>query len=276
MRSLSFTALFVFLFASSTPCIAQSAEKYFRERILHKPLYLRNFGADNDVHAEWRDGAVHLAAPLGRMLSEIEIDSVKVTGDAIDLRGFRRPLLTGNRVPYSELGRPGLIFIHVGVAASDMQQALSELYSSLFFANRDEAVTAFDLRFSVPREKEEKFSLADRAACDCAQVKTSACTIDHVITGMNGMTQPKLLQKVNPEYTEAARKEHFSGSVAVEFVLGADGKPRNLWVSRAAGLGLDNYAMAAVSHFIFEPATCHGQPVAIPLTMTTTFSYEEY
>jgi TonB family protein len=79
----------------------------------------------------------------------------------------------------------------------------------------------------------------------------------------NGVSTPRLLYKVQPEYSEEARKSRLEGTVMLYIVVGADGKPRDLKVLHSLGMGLDEKAIAAVSRWLFKPGEKDGQPVNV-------------
>jgi TonB family protein len=73
--------------------------------------------------------------------------------------------------------------------------------------------------------------------------------------------QPILITKIEPEYSEEARKAKWQGTVQVDVVVDENGVPIDLKISRALGLGLDQKAMEAVWKWRFKPATKDGKPV---------------
>jgi TonB family protein len=82
---------------------------------------------------------------------------------------------------------------------------------------------------------------------------------------------PQLVQKIEPEYSEPARKARFQGSVLLACDVGTDGRPRNIRVVRGLGMGLDEKAMDAVATWKFRPALLNGRPVAAPITVEVNF-----
>src|SRR5437588_116589 len=54
-----------------------------------------------------------------------------------------------------------------------------------------------------------------------------------------GVTAPSLLSKVEPEYSEEARRAKYQGTVVLYVEVYPDGKAHNLKVLRSLGLGLD-------------------------------------
>ncbi len=80
-----------------------------------------------------------------------------------------------------------------------------------------------------------------------------------------------MIYRVEPEYTEAARKAKYQGTVVLYAVVGPDGKVRDLRVVRALGLGLDEKALDAVRQWKFRPGLKDGQPVAVAASIEVTF-----
>ena len=89
--------------------------------------------------------------------------------------------------------------------------------------------------------------------------------------GKSGVTAPRPIYDPDPEYSDAARKAKFQGSVLLWLVVGSNGRPRDLRVQRSLGMGLDEKALAAVSQWRFQPATLNGQPVAVQINVEVSF-----
>ncbi|MGD1095416.1 MAG: energy transducer TonB [Bryobacteraceae bacterium] len=87
----------------------------------------------------------------------------------------------------------------------------------------------------------------------------------------NGVAPPRVLQKVEPKYTDEARAAGLRGTVAISCEIGTDGVARNFRILRVLGLGLDEKAIDAVSQWQFQPGTKDGQPVAVLATIEVNF-----
>ena len=74
------------------------------------------------------------------------------------------------------------------------------------------------------------------------------------------ITPPVLLWKVEPEYTEDARRAKIQGSVILHLEVDARGQTQNIKVVQPLGLGLDQRAIEAVGRWKFRPGTRHGKP----------------
>ncbi|MCU1336325.1 MAG: TonB family protein [Bryobacterales bacterium] len=82
---------------------------------------------------------------------------------------------------------------------------------------------------------------------------------------------PVLLHKEEPEYSEDARKARFQGTVTLLIDVGLDGRPTNIRVTQGVGLGLDERAVDAVTHWRFSPAVAGDRPVVAPALIEVGF-----
>jgi len=86
-----------------------------------------------------------------------------------------------------------------------------------------------------------------------------------------GVSPPSVILKVEPEYSEEARKAKFQGTVILFVVVDEKGNPRELKVIRPLGLGLDQKAIEAVEKWKFKPGMKDGKPVAVQATIEVNF-----
>jgi TonB family protein len=99
----------------------------------------------------------------------------------------------------------------------------------------------------------------------------------------NGVTAPKLIYSVEPEFSEQARKRKISADISVKFivevdghlrdvqVIGSTGRPSTSQKDRDALRSLEPKAAEAVRGYRFEPATLHGKPVPCWMTVEVNF-----
>ncbi len=85
------------------------------------------------------------------------------------------------------------------------------------------------------------------------------------------VTDARAIYAPEPDYTEEARQAHREGPCVVSLIVGLDGKPSNIVVTKKLGMGLDEKAIEAVSKWKFEPARRYGRPVLTHLTLTLQF-----
>ena len=86
-----------------------------------------------------------------------------------------------------------------------------------------------------------------------------------------GVSQPTVIFKVEPEYSEEARKAKFQGTVVMFIVVDEHGNPCDVSVIRPLGLGLDQKAIEAVEKWRFNPGKKDGKPVPVQTTIEVNF-----
>jgi periplasmic protein TonB len=93
-------------------------------------------------------------------------------------------------------------------------------------------------------------------------------------SGPGGMTQPTLIQQVQPGYTADALHARAQGIVTVEAVVNADGSVGDVRVLRtfSPSYGLDAEAVRAVKQWRFRPGSRRGRAAPMYVTIELTFS----
>jgi len=86
-----------------------------------------------------------------------------------------------------------------------------------------------------------------------------------------GVIAPKLVEKVEPNYTETAKDAKIEGTVIVMVVIEVDGKIHEAKVIHGIDEGLDANAVAAVQSWRFEPAHKAGEPVPVAAKIEVNF-----
>jgi TonB family protein len=99
----------------------------------------------------------------------------------------------------------------------------------------------------------------------------------------DGVTAPKLIYQVEPEFSEKARKQKVAGATTLSYIVETDGHVRDIRVTkscadaftnkkdRAAALTLDQQAIKAASQYRFEPAQYKGKPVPVEFSVEINF-----
>ena len=86
-----------------------------------------------------------------------------------------------------------------------------------------------------------------------------------------GVSQPAVIFKVDPEYSEEARKAKYSGTVTLAVVVDSEGHARDIHVIKSLGMGLDEKAVEAVEKWKFKPGMKGGQAVNVRATIEVNF-----
>lgn len=87
----------------------------------------------------------------------------------------------------------------------------------------------------------------------------------------SGLTKPTLLTKVEPQYSEIARKLRVQDTVTLQVLISADGTLGTVKVVRPVGYGLDEKAIEAARQWRFSPGMRNGKGVPVLLTIQMSF-----
>ena len=86
------------------------------------------------------------------------------------------------------------------------------------------------------------------------------------------ISAPVVKHSVMAQYTDEARRAHYQGVCFIGLTVNPQGKPRNIHVVRALGMGLDKKAMEAIKQYKFKPALMdHTTPVPVQITIEVDF-----
>jgi TonB family protein len=87
-----------------------------------------------------------------------------------------------------------------------------------------------------------------------------------------GVTEPRIRYRLDPEYSDDARKARAQGTVELLIVVREDGTVDFQNVTKRLGYGLDQKAIDAVRKWRFEPGKKDGKPVATYVQVQVNFA----
>lgn len=89
-----------------------------------------------------------------------------------------------------------------------------------------------------------------------------------------GITLPRVLREVKPQYTADAMRAKVQGTVLLECVVMPDGSVGQVKIARSldAVFGLDQEAIKAARQWRFAPGIRQGEPVPVLVTIELTFT----
>ena len=92
-----------------------------------------------------------------------------------------------------------------------------------------------------------------------------------------GVTLPKVLSEVKPQYTPEAMRARIEGTVMMTTVVRTDGMPSDIEVTKSldAEYGLDTQAVTALAQWRFEPGLKDGKPVPVRVTVEMRFTLKK-
>ena len=100
---------------------------------------------------------------------------------------------------------------------------------------------------------------------------------DLIRPGASGLTPPRLLKDVKPNYTAEAMRARIQGVVRLECVVELDGTVGAIRVVKSLDpdLGLDNEALRAVKQWRFVPGMKDGSPVRVLVVAEMSFTLRD-
>jgi TonB family protein len=90
----------------------------------------------------------------------------------------------------------------------------------------------------------------------------------------DGVSQPRVIYKVEPEYTQEAKDEGIEGAVKLQVEITPRGTAENIHVLKSLDPGLDTNAVTAVSNWRFQPGMKDGEAVTVAATIEISFHLE--
>ena len=87
-----------------------------------------------------------------------------------------------------------------------------------------------------------------------------------------GVTLPKVVREVRPQYPPEVMQSGVQGTVTLRCVVQRDGKPGDITVYESLEPRLDEAAVEAMKQWEFEPGQRSGMPVAVRIAVEMTFT----
>ena len=83
---------------------------------------------------------------------------------------------------------------------------------------------------------------------------------------------PKELRQPSVQYPPASQNDGEEGTVTLRFIVQPDGSVSDIRIARSSGYRrLDAAAVRSLRRAKFQPATCHGKPIAMRIHYSFTF-----
>jgi TonB family protein len=95
---------------------------------------------------------------------------------------------------------------------------------------------------------------------------------DRPFTGSQVEQRARLLSKPEPHYTEEARRNQVTGTVALRVIFASSGEVVQIRAVRTLPFGLTERAIAAAREIKFVPATKGGRPVSVSMQLEYNFN----
>ncbi|MEO8051539.1 MAG: M56 family metallopeptidase [Acidobacteriota bacterium] len=137
--------------------------------------------------------------------------------------------------------------------------ALESRIAAILDSSRTRSSAAFRTRVTVV------------STAACLLLFLAACQSARLYRVAQVQTPPKVVSKVEPGYTEDARSSKIEGTVVVSLEVDAQGRAKNIRVTKPLDQGLDQQALAAIEKWRFAPGMKDGKPVRVAATIEVNF-----
>ncbi len=222
------------------------------------------------------DSRVNPAAQL-LVDTNLVIEDVTVS----DRNGKRIEGLTANDFVLTDDGMAQTIsifeFQRLDDAPAGKQDSVSSYYILGYYTNHPNGDGRFR-RIQIALKKDATAKLdyrpgyyADKAFTRVDGAQIASPQKSGAVQSSSYDERPHLLRKVEPAYSEEARKAKCQGHVVLYVEVDASGQVTNPKVMRSLGLGLDEKAIEAVRQWKFEPAIKDGKPVTAYIQVEMNF-----
>lgn len=124
-------------------------------------------------------------------------------------------------------------------------------------------------QIAIP-EPEEAFAPFEPYDAERPGQKEPAGAPPFVRAGAGGSV-PSCIYCPPPQYSNAARKVKFTGTVILDVTVAEDGRATDIRVLKGVPFGLNEQAIRAVNEWTFKPASSGDKPVAVRVPIETTF-----
>ncbi len=95
---------------------------------------------------------------------------------------------------------------------------------------------------------------------------------DNVVRAGGNVTAPVVTHKVEPVYTDDAKRARVAGNVVLSTVISPSGEATQIEIVNALGHGLDEEAREALQRWRFEPGKKDGRPMAVASNVEFRFT----
>jgi TonB family protein len=105
----------------------------------------------------------------------------------------------------------------------------------------------------------------------CLLLFLAACQSARIYKVAQVQTPPKVVSKVEPNYTDDARTAKIEGPVVLSLIVDAQGRAQKIRVTKSLDKGMDQEAIAAIEKWHFAPGIKDGKPVRVAATIQVNF-----
>lgn len=274
-------AIFLLISTHSLVASAQDIAHALSHKYSKKILVLRHSLKENSQSYNVAgDLLSHSEEGPWTVYGAIQITKVQFNGTKLRVNGHR--LVFGydstrkELVPYREK-HSDTVHVEIELGSQPMNLDQADAVINRIFADTDEKILPLLPDYWRPyfekrmhHEIARTPSSASTAATNQSASNQQSFKVVHV--GGDGVTPPKALSTPEPEFSETAKRLRRQGICVLSAIIDQDGRVRQPYIVRPAGVGLDEQAIATVKTWTFKPATRNGQPVSVEMGLEVSFN----
>jgi TonB family protein len=246
--------------------IDKDLQKQLEQEIKNKPLIIRNFYVGNTLEFDSDGKLISSRSPgIWTINGYFQPDKIKLSKKKIVFEGKRLYWSYDYSAKATRMFRCAeKTTINIArLPEYNSHPLIMNLLHKVFFAS-DES-----LEDSVPtywkKLVQTKFILKDFAN------QKSIVIMNGNVPVQGEIENSRILHRVNPNYTEEARRARLSGVITISVIIDEEGKVTVQEILRPLGAGLDESAIKACQTWKFAPGLLNGNPVKVLATIEVVF-----
>jgi TonB family protein len=263
--------ILIYIGSLPTWCQTKSVKSQIESAYKGKIFLLRNFYSGNDLGYDQNGELLGPATPGPWTLAQVEIKSVTVIAQGIEIVGNRLGVLYKDGEP--RFVKVGKLKIHLArlVSEADTEATLSSIFHKIFIEPGE------DLRPMVPDYWRPYLAGTDLKSRSAAWEATRRATLEKanvepiIAADTSYVAPPREIYAPEPKYPKEAASHHIEGSSRMGTVINSSGNAESIVILQALGMGLDEQAVLSLRQWKFQPATKSGRPVRVQINVEIEF-----
>jgi TonB family protein len=283
-----FATAITFVALLALPGWTENPERQLKSELKGKTVLIRGFYQDDKLEYNSQGEVMGTPQPGSWTVAKMQVKSITVRPNEFQIRGPRLiSFCNQSKGEFSTLkpSRKQTIRVTVHASLSSLnQQQLGDLIEKVLVTDPSPDISVFPrywrefLSGHVVRVQDKNGKIAFKRQDDAAaEAKGDEQPIytnfagDPVFRVSKTLEHPKILSQIDPEYSESARTQKFSGTTVVSLEVDKSGTVRDVQILQPIGYGLDDQAVRAVEQWRFAPARRNGEPVAVLTSAEVSF-----
>jgi TonB family protein len=253
------------------------AQKYLESKLMNHVLILRDFPDDNRIEYDQNGRPVSKIHTGAWTTAKMQVQQVKIDPQRIELRGPRVFTYYNDklgRLEASRIRESYRLVLNLDASSRNKNFLDAALARIFILTDRDfvDSVPEYWRPFLLGHVRKDKNGNPELTDWPPERNLGAQPSVIDAMKLPEGSVPPKRLQSTGPHYPQAARRLGLVGDVVIQAIIGKDGKMHEFAVLKPMGAGVEEEALSAVRQWIYTPATVHGQPIEVSMTITLHFT----